>query len=160
MNGGNVVMSFFGNIDSKLLEALQESTCFGIAHDESVPECQKCDVRGQCKARMEGANIPTPRKKEKKVVVETPKETKATTKPATKSDKPAPKKATSTPAKPKAEAKKKDPVQYSADMPDFKPMSFEALKDLASERNVEWKDYANDSITRMRLIMNLKKSYQ
>ncbi|AID50509.1 hypothetical protein [Bacillus phage CP-51] len=156
-------MSFFGSIDSKLLEALQESTCFGIAHDESVPECQKCDVRGQCKARMEGANIPTPRKKEKKVV-ETPKEAKATTKSAPKSDKPSTgstgtvKK--TTPAKPKAEAKKKDPVQYSADMPDFKPMSFQALKDLAAERNVEWKDYSNDSITRMRLIMNLKKSYQ
>jgi hypothetical protein len=156
-------MSFFGNIDSKLLDALQESTCFGIAHDESVPECQKCDVRGQCKARMEGANIPTPRKKEKKVV-ETPKETKPATKTAPKSDKPSTgstgtvKK--TTPAKPKAEAKKKDPVQYSSDMPDFKPMSFEALKELATERNVEWKDYSNDSITRMRLIMNLKKSYQ
>jgi hypothetical protein len=155
-------MSFFGNIDSKLLDALQESTCFGIAHDESVPECQKCDVRGQCKARMEGANIPTPRKKEKKVV-ETPKETKPATKTAPKSDKPSTgstgtvKK--TTPAKPKAEAKK-DPVQYSSDMPDFKPMSFEALKELATERNVEWKDYSNDSITRMRLIMNLKKSYQ
>lgn len=156
-------MSFFGSIDSKLLDALQESTCFGIAHDESVPECQKCDVRGQCKARMEGANIPTPRKKEKKVV-ETPKETKATTKSTSKSDKPSTAKSESVKktasAKPKTEAKKKEPVQYSADMPDFKPMSFQELKDLAAERNVEWKDYSNDSITRMRLIMNLKKSYQ
>jgi hypothetical protein len=45
-------------------------------------------------------------------------------------------------------------------MPDFKSMSLDELKELAAERNVEWKDYGNAQITRMRLIMALKKSYQ
>jgi hypothetical protein len=144
------------NIDSKLLEALQQSTCFGIAHDDEVPECKQCDVKGQCKAKSEGGSIPTPTLKPKKPSVsetktEKPKAT-APKKPATKpSTTTKPKATTPTPAKPKATA--------SGDLPDFKPMTLPQLEDLARERNVEWKDYGNDSITRMRLIMALKKSY-
>lgn len=144
------------NIDSKLLEALQQSTCFGIAHDETVPECKQCDVKGQCKAKSEGLAVPTPTTKPKKAVAEPKAEPKKTA-PAKKST-PAKTttKATAPKSTPKPTAKKTAP---SGNMPDFKPMGLDELKALAAERSVEWKDYGNDQITRMRLIMALKKSY-
>lgn len=146
-------------IDSRLLEALQASTCFGIAHDESVPECKMCDVKAQCKKKSEGADIPVPTTK---VVAASskPKEVKKEV-PAKETKKPASK---STPAKAatkntsKSEAPKPASTP-SGNIPDFKSLQLEELKDMAKERNVEWKDYGNDSITRMRLIMALKKSY-
>lgn len=143
------------NIDAKLLEALQQSTCFGIAYDEEVPECKQCDVKGQCKVKVEGGiNIPTPTTKPKKAV----SETKAEPKKPTPAKKPTATKAPVT--KPKATAPaKKTTSTPSGDAPDFKPMGLDELQALAAERNVEWKDYGNDNITRMRLIMALKKSY-
>lgn len=145
------------NIDTKLLEALKQSSCFGIAHDESVPECKQCDVRAQCKVKSEGEiNIPIPRGKStvtppvKEVAKkETPKKP-TTTK---KADKP------STPAKKSSPAPKKSAPSNPDDTPDFKNMNLDELKALAGLRKVEWKDYGNDQITRMRLIMAIKKSY-
>lgn len=143
------------NIDSKILEALQLSTCFGLAHDDTVPECKQCDVKGQCKAKSEGGvSVPLPTVKPKKASTtdkpaEKPKATSKSTTATTKS----------TTAKPKAPEKPKATPVASGDIPDFKPMTLEDLKSLAKDRNVEWKDYGNDQITRMRLIMALKKSY-
>lgn len=159
------------NIESKLLSVLESSTCFGIAHDETAPECKQCDVRAQCKAKCEGAAIPTPKTKPAKEVHKSPDKTPVSTKPA--SSKPsASAKPASTP-KPASEAKsttkkpenkpKPTPTPSSGgngDMPDFKSMSLEDLAGLAKKRGIEWKDYGNDNITRMRLIMSLKKSYQ
>jgi hypothetical protein len=150
------------NIDSKLLEALKQSTCFGIAHDEEVPECRQCDVKGQCKAKSEGVmNIPTPTVKPKKAVSETKSEPKPK---ATTPKKPTTTTKSATPvSKPSTTAQKHAPktTQPSGggNAPDFKPMGLDELKALAEQRNVEWKDYGNDNITRMRLIMALKKSY-
>ena len=159
-------------IDSRLLEALQQSTCFGIAHDENVPECKQCDVRAQCKKKSEGfLNIPTPIAKPKKATTSsttkkdkptskastTASKSKATKSVASKSTAKTTTKSTSTVKK--AETKKSTPVP-TGNMPDFKSMSLDELKELAAERNVEWKDYGNAQITRMRLIMALKKSYQ
>ena len=151
-------------IDSRLLEALQQSTCFGIAYDETVPECKQCDVKAQCKKKSEGFMVPTPITKPKKTTTSSTAE-KEPTKPATTSK---PKTAKATTSKPtaksdstvkKAVPKKSTPVPDGS-MPEFKSMTLDELKELATERNVEWKDYGNDNITRMRLIMSLKKSYQ
>lgn len=143
------------NIDSKLLEALQSSTCFGLAYEESVPECKQCDVKSQCKAKSEGGNIPTPIMKTQPAKTSTSVETtKTTTKKETKTTKPK-----ATPTKKTTKSVDKKPVATPGNMPDFKPMSLEDLISLAKERDVEWKDYGNDNITRMRLIMVLKKSY-
>lgn len=162
------------NIDSKLLDALQQSTCFGIAHDDSVPECKQCDVKAQCKAKGEGASIPTPKGKPKSQPTGTAAE------PSTPAVQASGKSAKSGKSSGKAggsSTKKNDnkpaggtkpastpkpasqPAQQNGNMPDFKPMGLEELKALAAERKVDWKDYGNDQITRMRLIMNLKKSY-
>lgn len=144
------------SINPELLKLLQESTCFGIAHDETVPECKMCDVKHQCKAKTEGGlNIETPITR---TVKATPIAEKKTTKKTTTSkttekpkSKPTTKKKPAPAKKPKAPEPKGLPV--------FKDMSLDELKDLAKERDVEWKDYGNDQITRMRLTMALKKSY-
>jgi hypothetical protein len=152
------------NIDSKLLDALQASSCFGIAHDETVAECKQCDVRSQCAAKSKGTwegvvpsgKVPAPSVKD---VGATKKST-----PAKKADKPkAPAKKATKPAetkakKPTPEKKATAPVSDGS-MPDFKPMSMDELKKLAKQRSVEWKEYGNPQITRMRLIMALKSSY-
>ena len=142
------------NIDSKLLEALQQSTCFGIAHDETVPECKQCDVKGQCKAKSEGLAVPTPTTKPKKATPEPKAEPKKTA-PAKKSTPAKTTKTTAPKSTPKPSAKKTAPAP-SGNMPDFKPMELDELKALAADRSVEWKDYGNDQITRMRLIMGNK----
>ena len=140
-------------IDAKLLEVISKSTCFGIAYDPTVPECKQCDVKGSCKAKMEGGLGGTPIPTTKAVAIEPAK--KATTTTTTTSKASTPKNGN----KPKATTKKDAPKPANPNMPDFKPMSLPELKDLAKERSVEWKDYDNDNITRMRLIMALKKSY-
>lgn len=146
------------NIDKQLLGVLQESSCFGIAHDETTPECKRCDVRLQCKQKVEGANIVAPTIREMKEPAPKPK-AENKTHPAKKTVEP---KAKAEP-KPKADkpAKKtKAPVSYASDMPDWKPMSIGELKNIAVERQVTWTEYDSEQITRMRLIMNLKKSYE
>lgn len=141
-------------IDSRLLEALEASTCFGIAHDETVPECMQCDVKAQCKKKSEGVDLPTPTtrvlKEEPVLEVVKPKSTPKTAPKKTETKKAAPA------PKAKAETKKVTP---SGNIPDFKSLALEELKDMAKERDVDWKDYGNDQITRMRLIMALKKTY-
>jgi hypothetical protein len=134
---------------------------------------------GDCLAGVEvlgvaffGFSVPTPTIKEKPVSVNKSKDKSEQEDSDEVTEKP--KKATpktSTPAKqspkeekPKAEKKPKAPkkdveVTY-ADMPDWKSIPTADLKDMANEKGVAWKDYNNDSITRMRLIMELKKTYQ
>jgi hypothetical protein len=154
IRGANMI-----NVDTKLLEALKASTCFGIAHDESVPECKQCDVRAQCKVKSEGElNIPTPKGKSavsQPVKEVAKKEAPPKKAPAKKTDKPSTPAKKSTPAPKKATPSKSG----SGDIPDFKTMTLDELKALANLRSVEWKDFNNDQITRMRLIMALKKSY-
>lgn len=148
-------------LENKILSVISQSTCFGIAYDSTVPECKQCDVCDQCKKKSAGANIPTPqgRQKESPKPEETSKKEDTTT--------PAKPKSTSTPkpaSKPKASTKpssgKAEPKKLSADAPNFKDLTLEQLKELAEQRSVEWSDYGNDSITRMRLIMSLKKTYE
>lgn len=142
------------NVDSELLANIQESTCFGIGYDEKVPECSRCDVKGQCKAKSEGADLPTPKGR---VVTkaEEPKKEKTTVNTTIKTDKPTSTKKTTKPNKSK---KEKKPLPDN--LPDFKKMSMDELQGLADQRNVEVPDYGNPNINRMRLIMKLKDSYR
>lgn len=167
--------------DARILEIMQESTCFGIAHSDDVPECKQCDLKRQCKSKSEGEVETSSKAKPKptatvdqmmdsaaKRIKESKSRVKSTMadpmegKGALLSDKP---KATTTSkttkkAKPnKPTPKQKTTSSGSDNMPVFKDMSFDELCELATERNVEWKEYGNQSITRMRLIMGLKSSY-
>jgi len=146
------------DVTAKMLETISGSTCFGIAYDDAIPECIQCDVRLQCKAKSGGEAIPTPTVKESTPgEVKTPKVAKTPKNPmGEKINKPDETESTVA-DKPKKGVKEAPPV--NTNLPDFKPMSTEQLKALAKDRNVEWKDYGNENITRMRLIMALKKSY-
>ncbi|MMZ43638.1 hypothetical protein D1872_52030 [compost metagenome] len=142
-------------LDSKLLEEIKASSCFGIAHDDTVPECKRCDLKEQCKRKAEGAFVEPPREKVKSVT-KAPAATEKADKPkVTKTDKPK----TSAASKPGKKTEAKPSAPSPNGMPDFKPMSIDELKALAVSRNVEWKEFDNANITRMRLIMELKKSY-
>lgn len=152
-------------MDAKILRIIEESTCFGIGHDPKVKECMMCDVQEQCRAKTQGLSVPTPQRKkpEEVAVPETPKKEKAkkpttTKKTATKKSTEV-KEETRTKAKTTAKKPKKSTVT-DPNMPVFKDMTLEQLKDLAKERNVEWRDYGSDQITRMRLTMALKASYK
>lgn len=173
--------------DARILEIMQESTCFGIVHSDDVPECKQCDVKAQCKSKTEAGMVqPEPPKRKfpnvedmlnkqvedmkeaKKAKSASPtvnpmegkdallagkptSKAKPTTKPSTKkpkSEKP-----------PKSTPKRKTTSSGSDNMPIFKDMDINELSELAAKRNVEWKEYGNASITRMRLIMALKSSY-
>lgn len=148
------------NIDSKLLEALQESTCFGLAYDDATPECKQCDVKAQCRNKIEGANIATPKGKPAEAKVSTPKP--AIPKPAIeKSSDKTPTKSSETKSAPKPAVKKADkptPVD-NPNMPNFKAMTWEELTSLADKHGIVPKNYNSEAINRMRLIMELKKFY-
>lgn len=141
------------DINPKLLEVIRNSTCFGIAYDPSAPECSKlCDVQAQCRLKVEGQKVETPKTRQQKPApVSTPSEPKQPT--VKKDNKPAASKP-STPA-----AKPKPSTPPSGDLPNFKEMTQEQLEELAKSKSVEWRDYGDPNITRMRLIMNLKKAY-
>lgn len=143
------------SINPELLKKLQQSTCFGIAHDETVPECKMCDVEKQCRAKTEGAEIEVPTGRAvAKATKEKPKE-----KPKQKEKATQTKKTVASKPKPKSDKPKKPTKPSNSNLPVFKDMELDDLKALAKERNVEWKEYGNDNITRMRLTMELKKSY-
>lgn len=142
------------DINSKVLAVLQSSTCFGIAYDDTVPECKKCDVSAQCKVKSTGFpldNATTQIMDKALEPARTEKKKKATPSTSTK------KKKTTSASTTKSTANQ---VKITGDVPEFKGMSLEELKKLAETHSVEWRDYGNDNITRMRLIMVLKKCYQ
>ena len=136
-------------VNADTLKTLQESTCFGIAFDDEIPECKKCDVKLQCRSRAAGEKVKTPTEKEAKE--------KPVAKAATE------KKVKSTPTADKKPAKVDKPKAAhkvdSADMPKFKEMSWDELTELATKNEITWKEYGNENINRMRIIMQLKKLY-
>lgn len=147
------------NFDKRLIKEIEESSCFGIAYDSEVPECKQCDLTAQCRAksvnRSVGKSLPV-------VEVEDSTPAKKTTKKASKKN--APKaKATKEVAKSKATGKKESKTVETAkipgEMPEFRGMPWEEVQAIAKKYDVEYKDYGNDNITRMRLVMTLKKMY-
>lgn len=140
------------SVDTKLLSTLQSSTCFGIAYDGGVTECKQCDVHLQCKVKSEKGILtttgeiilPIEEKSDKPTKVVIPlKKSHVKKSPVTG------KTPTGTPAK------KDTPVS----MPDFKAMDIEELKKMAVKYDVVFRDYKNDNINRMRLIMTLRKQF-
>lgn len=147
-------------LNANVLKVLEESTCFGMCYDIEMPECKMCDVKVQCKAKTEGANIPTPTVKEKKAT-SAPKEDKP--KQAPKKESTAKKQAEKKASAAKTPAKKTTPAPAkkapSGNVPDFKDVKLPELREIAKKEGVEYKEYGNDNITRMRLVMALKKHF-
>lgn len=148
------------DVKEKLLNAIGESTCFGVAYDENIPECKECDVKAQCRSKAEGAVVPTP-------VAKSPVTPPPTiTEPPTKKEKdkkpkpPADKSSTDKPPTPSKTSKTtKEDKATDGNLPDFKSMTLQELVAMANQNGVVWKDYNHENITRMRLIMGLKKHF-
>ena len=159
-----------GMVDAKLLESLQQSTCFGIAYDLNTPECKQCDVQLQCRRKTEGVDIPTPSGKEVLKSLsrtgEEPKKAAESSKPKVKSPEPTkaaedkkPKAEKATSPEPKVKKPPKPKAEANPNMPNFKEMSWDALVEQATKFGITPKDYKSEAINRMRLIMELKKHY-
>lgn len=138
---------------------IQSSRCFGIAYDKDAKECKMCEVARLCEQRVMG-DVRKPTPKAKPTVKTNAAEEGATDTMAPANTRPEPKKE----AKPaKKEKPKKAEKNYDPEMPDFKSMDIEDLEKLASEREIDLKDfekYTQVNIRRMRLIMSLKKTYE
>lgn len=137
-------------------EMIKKSTCFGIAYDGTVRECKICEVRLKCenKCRM---GVDTPTQKPAAAPMADKDEVSLTDEAMAKS------RAKEEKVKKSLKEKKTTTTEYSADMPDFKPMSVEELESLLVERGGNTSDfdkYTNPSIKKMRLTMALKKTYE
>lgn len=133
-------------IDPKLLEQLEVSTCFGIAHSTQAKECKQCDVQMECQAKTQGNRAFEPMKELKPETKKAMEEAQA------------PKKETE---EKKAESKKDKKEKSTPEgMPDTKGMEIDELWALLKERGGTCKDYDNPQIQKMRLIMAIKQTYK
>ena len=150
-------------------DMIKTSGCFGLAYDGTVKECRICEVRLKCesKCRMGQVSKPAPVQIATPIEVNTVEEVKSvSTVPVIQ---PEDTKKVKKPAPPiKAPNKKekvveKPPVQYAADMPNFRGFSMEELENMAIKRGCDMKDlekYVVPNIRRMRLTMAIKKTYE
>lgn len=136
-------------------EEIQNSTCYGIAHDPNVKECKICEIKQECKAKTNSEEVEQKEPPKAKEKPKTKSKTQTKSKPKPKQKEKAPE------SKPKTNTKaaSKPDKDEEKDYPDFKAMSLQEMFDLAEERGVEVKKYDNEGIQRMRLTMALKKSY-
>jgi hypothetical protein len=134
-------------IDPKLLEQMQKSTCFGMAHDPTTKECKSCDVQQECAGRTASGSVFEPLKQLKPETQQAIEQSEAKRKPETAE-------------KPKGTKAKKEPSAAPSDAPDMKKMTIEQLWDLLKERGGECKTFDNLNIQKMRLIMAVKKTYE
>lgn len=138
-------------IDPKLLEQLENSTCFGIAWSSDAKECKRCDLQQECMARTQSNTMFDQVKKLKPETeqalqqAEEKKKSKATEKATTKKD---------------TKATKKKENKNPEGMPDLKGKSVEELWAILEERGGTCKVYDNVAIQKMRLVMAIKKTYQ
>jgi hypothetical protein len=135
-------------IDPKLLEQMEKSTCFGIAHDSTAKECKMCDVQQECAARTASGSVFDPLKQLKPETQQAMNALEAKKKPEPAAE------------KTKAEKAKKEPAAQPSGVPDMKGMSLDALWALLKERGGTCKEYDNANIQKMRLIMAIKATYK
>lgn len=136
-------------IDPKLLEQLETSTCYGIAHDPNNKECKMCDVQQECAAKSAGnRTFDSLRvlKPETAKAMEKAREMQSQFKPTVIDGQKVP--------------KPKKSKELPPGFPDTKKMSIEELEALLKERGGTCKFYENPAIYKMRLIMALKETYQ
>lgn len=139
-------------------ELLKNSSCFGVAFDGSVKECKICEVKTRCEAKCRmGLGKP------ESIAVATPEEVTEEAEAGVEVKKVIKKNATKKSKKSVKEAAAKPKVEYTDDMPEFKSMSTEELEKLAEERGIDisqFEKYNSPNIKRMRMTMQLKKTYE
>lgn len=142
-------------IDPELIQQMEDSPCFGQAHDPKVKECRMCDLQQECAARTKSNSVFDEMKKlspETEKAMKNVKKKKETTDNIV--DFPSNKKETEK-KKPKSE-KSSNPTE----MPNTKKMSTDDLWSLLKERGGTCKEFSNPAIQKMRLIMSLKDTYK
>lgn len=139
------------NVDPELAQQMEESPCYGQAHDPKVRECRMCDLQQECAALTKSNSVfdemkrlsPETEKAMKNVQKKKPEDDKVVEFPS-KGKK-----------KPKSE-KSNNPTE----MPNTKKMSTDDLWELLKERGGTCKKFGNPAIQKMRLIMALKDTYK
>lgn len=129
-------------IDPELMQQLDKSTCFGVAHEPTAKECRKCDLQQECMAKTQGNKV-----------FDLVKTLKPETKEAMKE---AREQRESEFVKPKRRKKKELPKG----MPNTRKMTIEELWTLLEERGGTCKEYDSEPIQRMRLVMAIKETYE
>lgn len=140
-------------IDPKLLEQLESSTCIGIAHDPNAKECKMCDLQQECSAKTAGNSIFD------KIKVLKPETQEAMDKAVAKRKA---KESTVnedglTPRQLRKKRKREERERIG--MPETKGMSVDELWVLLKERGGTCDVYDSPSVQKMRLVMELKKTY-
>jgi hypothetical protein len=150
-------------VNSKLLEELESSTCFGVAYNGDTKECKQCDVQQECSARSAGNrafdSVKTLSPKTTEALTSEPAPTGDTSSPEAVND--------TTPPKPAEDDQKvqkprthKPKHERPAGMPDPKTMTNDQLVALLKERGGSCKVYDKPNIYHMRLVMAIEKTYK
>lgn len=136
-------------IDPRLLEQLEGSTCFGIAHDPTVKECKMCDLQQECVAKTASNRLFDPIKvlrPETEEALTKAKLERETTSDAEKSSE-------------RKEERKEKPKRAKEEMPDLKGMTISELEELLAERGGTCDFYQNPAVYKMRLSLAIKNTY-
>jgi len=140
-------------VDPKLLEQLEVSTCFSIAHDSTAKECKMCDLQQECAAKSACNNLFDSLK------VLSPETQKAIDKAMQK------RKAKDdlenaeglTPKQMRKKRRREERERIG--MPNTKDMSVEELWALLEERGGTCETYDNPSTQKARLTIKIKETY-
>jgi hypothetical protein len=133
--------------DPEIIQKLEESPCYGIAHDPKVKECRMCDLQTECAALTKTNSVFD---EMKKLSPDTEKAMKKTNK----------KKETTSKVVDINKNKSKAENSNLEKMPNTKKMSVDELWEKVKERGGTCKEYSNPKIQKMRLIMALKETYK
>lgn len=140
-------------IDPKLLEQLEGSTCFGIAYDEKAKECKMCDLVQECSAKTASNSVYDQIKVLNPETQKAMDEVKAKRKEREKlvnEDGLTPR---------QLRKKRKREERERLGMPETKGMSIDELWKLLEERGGTCKVYDNPNVQKIRLAVELKKTY-
>lgn len=138
-------------VDAKVLEQLEQSTCFGKAYDPTK-ECKKCDMQQECAARTASNSTFDSIKRLNPETEKAMAEVKRKTTPEATSQN----SSNNTTTKKEKKAKAANPPG----MPETKGMDIPELLKLLEERGGSCAVYDNPAIYKMRLIMAVKATYK
>ena len=140
-------------IDPKLLEQLEGSTCFGIAHDEKAKECKMCDLQAECSAKTASNSVFDQVKILKPETEEAMK--RANEK---KKAKDADVDEEGLTARQRRKKRKRE-LKEKIGMPETKGMEVDELWALLEEKGGTCATYRDPSVQKMRLVMAIKQCY-
>lgn len=140
-------------IDPKLLEQLEGSTCFGIAHDPKAKECKMCDLQQECAAKTASNSLFD------QIKVLNPETQKAMDEAVKRRKEKDSMKNEDGLTPRQLRKKRKRELREKIGMPDTKGMTIDELWELLEKRGGTCKVYDSPNVQKMRLVMEIKKTY-